>query len=91
MATIAFDEPGEKGAAKTPISLHPAFPAIIALWFAALLGLGSLVLPAVLLERAVASTGLASLVPAAAPPLGFTARAMIAVVAALAAAPAGWL
>lgn len=89
MATIAFDEPGEKGAAKTPISLHPAFPAIIALWFAALLGLGSLVLPAVLLERAVAATGLASLLPAAAAPLGFTARAMIAVVAALAGASIG--
>ena len=29
MATMAFDEPGEKGAAKTPISLHPAFPAIV--------------------------------------------------------------
>lgn len=84
MATMAFDEPGEKGAAKTPISLHPAFPAIVALWFAALLGIGSLVLPAVLLERAVAATGLASLVPAAAPPLGFTARAMLAVAAALA-------
>lgn len=89
MATIAFDEPGEKGAAKTPISLHPAFPAIIALWFAALLGLGSLVLPAVLLERAVAATGLASLVPAAAAPLGFTARAMIAVAAALVGAGIG--
>ena len=84
MATMAFDEPGEKGAAKTPISLHPAFPAIVALWFAALLGIGSLVLPAVLLERAVAATGLASLVPAAAPPLGFTARAFLAVAAALA-------
>src|SRR5690606_30461947 len=72
-----------------PISLHPAFPAIIALWFAALLGLGSLVLPAVLLERAVAATGLASLVPAAAAPLGFTARALIAVAAALAGAGIG--
>jgi len=27
---------------KAPVSLHPAFPAVVALWFAALLGLGTL-------------------------------------------------
>ena len=79
----AFDEPYEKHAAKPPISLHPAFPLIVALWFAALLGLGSLILPVVLLERAVEASGLAALVPAAGPPLGFTARGIVAVTAAL--------
>lgn len=83
LAMTAFDEPYEKDAAKPPISLHPAFPVIVALWFAALLGLGSLILPVVLLERAVEASGLAALAPAAAPPLGFTARGIVAVAAAL--------
>ncbi len=82
MATIAYDSPDERPA-KPPISAHPAFPAIVALWFAALLGLGSLVLPPILLERFAAATGLASLAPAFAPPLGFTARALLALAAAL--------
>ena len=68
-----------KGAA--PLSSHPAFPAIVALWFAALFGIGSLVLPSTLFERIIVATGLPAILPAAAPPLGFTARAMIALVA----------
>ncbi|MGX7896339.1 hypothetical protein [Tsuneonella sp. HG222] len=70
-----------KAANKAPISTHPLFPAIVALWFAALLGLGSLILPTILLERLVTVTGLSSLVPQAAPPLGFTARAVLALAA----------
>ena len=84
MATMAYDSQYEDEPAKPPLSLHPAFPAIVALWFAALLGLGSLVLPAVLLERMVVATGVASIVPAAAPPLGITARGIIALAGALA-------
>lgn len=64
--------------AKPPISAHPAFPAIVALWFAALLGFGSLVLPAPLFEAFFAATGISGFVPSAAPPLGFTARSLIA-------------
>lgn len=75
--------------ASAPISAHPAFPAIVALWFAALLGLGSLVLPAVLFERLSEASGLASLLPAAQPPLGLAARLMIAVAAASVGALAG--
>jgi hypothetical protein len=80
---MAFDGlyDGEEAAAKPPISLHPAFPAIVALWFAALLGVGTLVLPPVLLEKAVVAAGLPALIPAASPPLGFTARGLIAIVA----------
>jgi hypothetical protein len=81
----------EKQADKAPISTHPAFPAIVALWFACLLGLGSLVLPIALLERLVAVTGIAALVPAAEPPLGFTARALIALAGALGGTAAGLL
>ncbi len=65
-----------------PISTHPAFPAIVALWFAALFGIGSMVLPDALVENAIATIGLHKILPAAAPPLGFTARAMIALVVA---------
>lgn len=76
---MAFDSPYDEPAAKPPITKHAAFPAIVALWFAALLGLGSLVLPSALLDRLVAVTGLASLIPAAASPLGSTARAIVAI------------
>jgi hypothetical protein len=78
--------------AKAPISAHPAFPAIVALWFAALLGLGSLVLPVALIERLVTVTRFSSIVSAAEPPLGFTARAGIALGASIAGALVGlWL
>ncbi|GMN13384.1 hypothetical protein [Altererythrobacter sp. MTPC7] len=65
-----------------PISSHPAFPAIVGLWFAALFGIGSLVLPTGFFETVVVAIGLDAVLPAAAPPLGFTARAAIAVAAA---------
>ncbi|MGX7951346.1 hypothetical protein ACWPM1_02160 [Tsuneonella sp. HG249] len=47
--------------AKAPISAHPAFPAIVALWFAGLLGLGSMVMPPVVIERVSNAGGIASL------------------------------
>ncbi len=89
VASIAFDSSDAQDVSRPPISLHPAFPAVVALWFAALLGVGSMVLPVVLLERAVTITGLASLVPAASPPLGFTARGLIALAATLVGAVIG--
>ncbi|MEL1251991.1 hypothetical protein [Aurantiacibacter gilvus] len=75
-----YDEPARpKGSgAKPPITASPAFRWVVAIWFAALLGVGSLVVPVVLLERASLASGLASILPQAAPPLGFTARALIA-------------
>lgn len=82
MASIPMDQPaGKSGGGKPSISAHPAFPAIVALWFAALLGLGSLIVPAQLLESIISATGISSIVSAAAPPLGFTARAVIALTA----------
>ena len=89
VASIAFDSSGSRDASRPPISLHPAFPAVVALWFAALLGLGSMVLPVVLIERVVEITGLAALVPAASPPLGFMARGLIALASAVAGAAIG--
>jgi hypothetical protein len=73
-----------------PISAHRYFPAIVALWFAALFGLGSLVLPAALPEMIVTSLGLDTLVPALAPPHGFTARISIALAATIIGGAAGW-
>ena len=71
-----------KSASQVPISKHPAFPAIVALWFAALLGIGSLVLPVSLFEAAIAASGIAGVLPAAEPPLGVSARILIALVGA---------
>jgi len=89
MTTTAESYSVKHSGAKAPVSAHPAFPAIVALWFATLLGLGSLVLPVALIERLVAVTGVASLVPSAAPPLGFTARVSIALGGAIAGALIG--
>lgn len=75
--------------AKAPISSHPIFPVVVAIWFAALLGFGSLILPVVLFEKFFAVTGIASLFPAAQAPLGMTARLLIACAAGLVGAGAG--
>jgi hypothetical protein len=70
-------------AKKRPISTHKAFAPIVALWFAALLGLGSLVLPVAQIERLVLMTGIANYLPMIAPPLDFAGRAIVAAVLAL--------
>jgi len=49
-----------------------------ALWLGALLGLGSLAISSGVLSRVVVMIGLPAIVPATAPPLGFTARALLA-------------
>lgn len=64
--------------AKVPVSRHPAFPLVVALWFAALLSLGSLAIRQTALERMVLASHIDLVVPAAAPPLGFTARICLA-------------
>lgn len=74
-----------------PISTHAAFPAIVAMWFAALLGIGSFVLPISIVEQIVSATGIASLVPAAAPPLGVTAKLALSLGAALVGALIGFV
>lgn len=71
------------GRGKAPVNAHPMFPAIVALWFAALFGLGSLAIRPALIESAVLATRIDALVPAAAPPLGVTARILFALVLAV--------
>ena len=61
-----------------PITAHPLFPAVVALWFGALFGLGSLAVRPSLLEAAVIASRIDLLIPAAAPPLGVTARILVA-------------
>lgn len=63
-----------------PLSSHPLFPAVVALWFGALFGLGSLAIRPTLIEGLVLKTGVDLIVPAAAPPLGVTARILVALV-----------
>lgn len=63
---------------QTPVTRHPLFPAIVALWFGALFGLGSLAIRPGLIESAVLASGIDAIVPAAGPPLGITARILIA-------------
>ncbi|MBT2135453.1 hypothetical protein KK137_14035 [Croceibacterium sp. LX-88] len=72
------------------ITRHSAFPAIVALWFTALLGLGGLLIPTALLERLLESSGIATWVPAATPPLGLTSQVMVAVVLGAAGAALGF-
>jgi hypothetical protein len=84
--TTAQSEPA---ASRPSIARHPAFPAVVALWFAALLGLGTMVVPVTLLEALVGATGLSAVVPGAQAPLGFTARGLIALCAAGAGAVGG--
>lgn len=85
-----FEKP-KRTAAKAPVSAHPAFPAIVGLWFAALLGIGSFVLPVTLFEGLSTASGLSSVLVAAQPPLGVTARVLIALAAAGAGAVGGLL
>lgn len=68
---------GRPQAAK-PITSHQLFPAVVALWFGALFGLGSLAIRPTLLESLVMKIRIDLIVPAAAPPLGITARMLIA-------------
>ncbi|TMM48349.1 hypothetical protein [Qipengyuania marisflavi] len=68
---------------KPPISSHPAFKYLVALWFALLLGGGLFVMPAEVHNAISTRLGLGSVLPAAAPPLGLTGRAAISALAAL--------
>ena len=74
--------PSREGNRGAPIARHRAFPWMVAAWFAALLGLAMLVLPVALFEAVSVALGLPALVPAAAPPLGTTAKLLIALLAA---------
>lgn len=69
-----------KSAKVKPVTSHQLFPAVVALWFGALFGLGSLAVRPSLLEGLVLKTHLDLVIPAAAPPLGVTARILVALI-----------
>lgn len=77
--------------AKTPFNRHRLFPAVVALWFAVLPGLGIMAIGNSTLENTVLALHVDALVPAAAPPLGFTARALVALGLGLAGAVIGFM
>lgn len=72
------ERPAAKRKTSQPITAHRLFPALVALWFAALFGLGSFAMSPGFIEGIVTAIGLPAVVPAATPPLGFTARALVA-------------
>ncbi len=72
--------PKRKAVKAQPISSNPLFPAVVALWFGALFGLGSLAVRPALLEQLVLNSHIDLVIPAAAPPLGLTARILLALV-----------
>lgn len=78
-----------QGRKKAPVSSHPLFPAIVALWFGALFGLGSLAVRPSLLESLVLSSHLDVILPMTAPPLGMTARILLALTMAVIGVAAG--
>lgn len=80
----------KQAARPEPITRHPLFPAIVALWFAALLGVGSLALSTALLERLVIAAGIDTMITAAAPPLGIKARLAVSLAFGLLGAAIGW-
>ena len=61
-----------------PITSNPLFPAVVALWFGALFGLSSVAVRVSVIETLVLKSGIDLIVPAAAPPLGITARILVA-------------
>ncbi|OYX09504.1 MAG: hypothetical protein B7Z08_05015 [Sphingomonadales bacterium 32-68-7] len=82
MASLTRDACEDRAAARPPLSRHPAFPKLVAAWFAGLFGAGCLILPGLLLERFVDATGLGAIAPVLAPPLSSAARAFLALAAA---------
>ena len=69
-----------KPAKAQPITVNPLFPAVVALWFGTAFGLGSLAVRPSLLEDLVLKSHIDLVIPAAAPPLGITARILLALV-----------
>lgn len=74
-------EQKRRNAGAEPISRHPLFPAIVALWCGALFGLGSIVVSPSVIESLVLATGIDKVIPMAAPPLGTTTRILLALAA----------
>ena len=73
------------------IVAHPFFSTIVVLWFAALFSLSTLAIRGALLEEAVLASHVDLILPAATPPLGMTARLLIAALLGTIGAGLGWV
>lgn len=71
--------------------VHPAFPAIVGTWFAALGGFGWMMLPAVIVDGVAGALQLGAISANFVPPVGFVGRASLAVVVAALAGGCGWV
>lgn len=78
MASQQKSSANGKAAKGKPITAHPLFPAVVALWFGALFGLGSLAIRVGLIESLALASRIDLVIPAAAPPLGISARILLA-------------
>ncbi|WP_232495080.1 hypothetical protein [Novosphingobium kaempferiae] len=72
------DSKSSIGGTGQPITRHPLFPAIVALWCGALAGLGSVTIGSSTVEGLVQMLGIDKVIPMAAPPLGTTMRILLA-------------
>lgn len=70
--------PGHPRKLASSTTAHPLFPAVVALWLGALFGLASLAVRPALLEALAVRSGIDRAIPAAAAPLGITARLLLA-------------
>lgn len=73
-----MSESREATATKAPITAHRWFPAVVGLWFAALFGLSSLAVAPATLEAIITLLRIDQVFEAATPPLGETARLLVA-------------
>lgn len=85
VATLARQGSSSRSGGKgtRPVSKHPLFPAMVALWFATLFGLGCLAIRPALIESLILAMGIERAIPAIAPPLDVGARTFIAFVLAV--------
>lgn len=79
-ARVTVAKQKQKSVQSQAITSHELFPAVVGLWFGALFGLGSLAVRPSLMEDVVLSARIDLILPIAAPPLGITARIVIALI-----------
>lgn len=75
---MASQQVQRKAKKPQPVTANPLFPAVVALWFGALFGLSSLAVRVSVIETLVRMSKLDLVLHAAAPPLGITARILVA-------------
>lgn len=69
---------GRSTKSRKSVASHPLFPVVVALWFGAIFGLGSLAIRLQVLEDLARASRIDLLIPAAGPPFGMTARLLLA-------------